>query len=185
MKKSSQCPVSLPVRLLLKIINLPAMVKGVKFGDNSFFAPPYDFLRSQMKNIKLDNNVLIDKHAWLQTLDNGQIKIGSNTKIGRNFHASSRKKIIIGEGCLISYNVSIHDQSHTYKKDHSPNELELSLGKELTIGKNCFIGAKVTFLEGSGVGDNCVVGANSVVTKKFPHNVVITGVPAKIIKEIR
>ena len=38
-------------------------------------------------------------------------------------------------------------------------------------------------MDGAELGDGCVVGANSVVTKKFPSNVVIAGVPARIIKE--
>ena len=37
-------------------------------------------------------------------------------------------------------------------------------------------------MDGSELGDGCVVGANSVVTKKFPENAVIAGIPAKVIK---
>lgn len=176
--------ISFPLRALLSFVNLPAKIKGVKFGKNSFFAPGYDFLRSQMKNIILDDDVLIDKHAWLQTLGNGKIYIGKDTKIGRNFYASASSFIEIGKGCLFSYNISIHDQSHICNKEISPNRLSMTAGHPLKIGNNCFIGEKAVFLEGSGVGDNCIVGASSVVTKIFPNNCIIAGVPAKIIRKI-
>ena len=47
-----------------------------------------------------------------------------------------------------------------------------------------WVGSKVTFLDGSEVGNNSVVAAGAVVNGKFPPNVVIGGVPAKVIKEI-
>ena len=50
------------------------------------------------------------------------------------------------------------------------------------IGSNCWIGAKATILDGVHIGDGCIVAAGAVVTKSFPDNVIIGGVPAKIIK---
>ena len=50
------------------------------------------------------------------------------------------------------------------------------------IGCNCWIGAKVTILDGTEIGNGCVVAAGAVVTGKFPDNVIIGGIPAKILK---
>ena len=47
-----------------------------------------------------------------------------------------------------------------------------------------WIGAKATFLDGSTIGNNCVVAAGAVVNGIFPDNTVVGGVPAKIIKTI-
>ena len=52
------------------------------------------------------------------------------------------------------------------------------------IGNNVWIGAHATILAGVTIGDNAVVAAGAVVTKDVPVNVVVGGVPAKIIKTI-
>ena len=54
----------------------------------------------------------------------------------------------------------------------------------IKIGNNVWIGAKATFLDGSVVGNNSIVAAGAVVRGIFPDNVIIGGVPAKIIKKI-
>ncbi|MBK9400940.1 MAG: hypothetical protein IPN36_08800 [Bacteroidetes bacterium] len=52
------------------------------------------------------------------------------------------------------------------------------------IGRKCWLGNGVVITAGVTLGDNVVVGANAVVTKSFPSNVVIGGVPARILKEV-
>ena len=55
---------------------------------------------------------------------------------------------------------------------------------EVKIGKNVWVGNNVTILKNSEIGDNSIVAAGSIVNKKFPPNVVIGGIPAKIIKSL-
>lgn len=86
--------------------------------------------------------------------------------------------LTIGEGTLWAFNVCIQTGNHGLM---NRNEYTYA---SVTIGKNCWLGNSVTILPGVSLGDNVTVGANSVVTKSFPSNVVIAGVPAKIIKEL-
>lgn len=51
----------------------------------------------------------------------------------------------------------------------------------IVVGNNCFIGCRSLMLPGAQLGNNCVVAAGAVVTKAFPDNVVVGGVPAKIL----
>lgn len=51
-----------------------------------------------------------------------------------------------------------------------------------TIGNNCFIAPGAKIIGEITIGDDCIIGANAVVTKDVPNNVTVGGVPAKIIK---
>jgi acetyltransferase-like isoleucine patch superfamily enzyme len=54
----------------------------------------------------------------------------------------------------------------------------------IIIGKNCWIGNNTTILKNSKIGDNSIVAVGAVVSGVFPENVIIGGVPAKIIKNL-
>jgi acetyltransferase-like isoleucine patch superfamily enzyme len=84
----------------------------------------------------------------------------------------------VGSGTIWAHNICIQTGNHV------PGKLNQYKVNSIKIGRNCWIGNGAAILAGVTLGDNVVVGANSVVTKSFPNNVVIAGVPAKIIKEI-
>lgn len=84
----------------------------------------------------------------------------------------------IGEGTLIASNVAIQTGNHQLI-DREQYDL-----KSVKIGKNCWLGFGSVILPGVELGDNVTVGANAVVTKSFPNNVVIAGCPAKIVKHL-
>ncbi len=56
--------------------------------------------------------------------------------------------------------------------------------KPVLIGDNVFIGYSVTILKGVQIGNNSIIGANSVVTKSIPANVMAAGNPCKVIKSL-
>ena len=175
-------------KIIASIISLPAIIKGMRFGKNSFIGPGYD-LRPKLKGIILGNDVLIGKHAWLDisryTL-NAKIIIKNGTQIGRNAMISAAKKITIGEKCLIAYNVSLLDHDHNIlDPDISPLDGGITEPREIIIGDQCFIGAHSFILKGVRLGRHCVVGANSVVTESFPDYSVVAGNPAKLIRKLK
>jgi acetyltransferase-like isoleucine patch superfamily enzyme len=90
----------------------------------------------------------------------------------------SDTELIIGEDTIWSTNVCIQTGNHDLINRNIYHK------SSVKIGKNCWIGTSVTILAGVQLGDNVTVGANSVVTKSFPSNCVIAGVPAKIIKQM-
>ena len=146
------------------IISLPARLKGMKFGKDSFIGPGYD-LDPILRGVVLGDNVVIGRRAWLDIskyTKGGQIIIGDGTQIGRNVVISACKKVIIGRKCLISYNVSIMDHDHNVlNPDIPPLEGGITEGKEIVIEDECFIGAHSFILKGVRLGKHCVVGANS------------------------
>lgn len=76
----------------------------------------------------------------------------------------------IGSNCVIRQQVTIAQKGQ---------------GNAATIGDNVVIGAGAKIIGDVIIGNNVTIGANAVVTKSFPDNCVIAGVPAKIIKEIK
>lgn len=84
--------------------------------------------------------------------------------------------IVIGNGVSIGKNVTIF-QNVTLGRGDSKIE------KYPSIGNGTVIYAGAVIIGDVQIGDNCIIGANSVVTKSMPNNVVIAGVPAKIISK--
>ena len=89
--------------------------------------------------------------------------------------------IEIGDDVVAGQFIRFHSENHNYNDSTKLIREQGVSHKGIKIGNNCWIGAGVVFLDGAELGDGCVVGANAVVTKKFHDNVVIAGIPAKIV----
>lgn len=114
--------------------------------------------------------------------DIGQyIHLGDNVGIGAYSMLGGAGGLSIGNDCIIGQYFSCHPENHNYDVQHVPIRLQGVSRKGISIGPNCWIGAKVTVLDGVTIGEGCVVAAGAVVTKDFPANSIIGGVPAKVI----
>ena len=110
------------------------------------------------------------------------IKIGDNVSTNNNLFFCSANYIEIGSNSLIGLNVVIMD--HEAHGIHPKDRMKLGPIGEVIIGKNVWIGNNVTILKDSKIGDNSIVALGSVVSGIFPSNVIIGGIPAKIIRKI-
>ena len=91
--------------------------------------------------------------------------------------------LIIGDGCVLSEYVYITDNGHGLSPHAGLIMKQKLFSKgEVRIGPHCFIGYRACILPGVQLGEHCVVGANSVVTKSFPGYSMVAGIPAKLIK---
>ena len=95
---------------------------------------------------------------------------------GCYFGIANGSTLEIGDGTIWAWNINVQTSNHDFKDRTKHN------ASSIKIGKNCWLAGNVTILPGVELGENVTVGANSVVTKSFPSNVVIAGVPAKIIR---
>jgi acetyltransferase-like isoleucine patch superfamily enzyme len=114
---------------------------------------------------------------------NGHLIIDDNLYIGHGSTIACSEKIFIGKDTMIADFVTIRDMNHK----RSPEPPFCLSGEEtapIRIGHNCWIGSKVTIVAGAIIGDNVTVGANAVVTGTFGSQLVIGGVPARVLKEI-
>jgi maltose O-acetyltransferase len=113
---------------------------------------------------------------------------GVNIHVGENFFANFDCVILdcaevrIGKNCLIAPQVGI------YTATHPLDPVQRSSGRELaapiTIGDDCWIGGHATINPGVTLGNNVVVAAGAVVTRSFGDNVVLAGVPARVIRTL-
>ena len=103
------------------------------------------------------------------------------------FDSADYSAITIRTGATISREVLflVHDYSvHTPMVNAGwipPERKTAHFIKPITVGKDSFVGARVTLLPGTEIGENCIIGAGSVVKGKIPNNSIVIGNPAKII----
>lgn len=137
---------------------------------------------TKFRKIKKSKNVRIGKKTEVMRPEN--IEIGTNSSINSaSLIAGNNSKIIIGDNCLISYNVHIRTRTHNYERK---DVLILEQGEKensITIGNDVWIGYGVQIMPGVNIGDGAVVGAGAIVTKDIEPYTVVAGIPAKVIKE--
>jgi acetyltransferase-like isoleucine patch superfamily enzyme len=107
--------------------------------------------------------------------------IGDHTHLGENVHLRGGGKLTIGKWCQIANNTIILTGSH---KIDGGLYYGRNIFANVEIADNVWIGANAIILAGVKIGKNSVIGAGAVVTEDVPANVIVAGVPARIIKTI-
>lgn len=124
--------------------------------------------------------------AYGTSVDKPIIKIGNNVVINFDSQITAINSVIIGDDVLTGSRVFISDHSHGRIDSEelliAPINRELYSKGPVHIGNRVWIGSNVAILPGVTIGDNCIIGVNSVVTKSFPANCVIAGNPAELLK---
>lgn len=111
---------------------------------------------------------------------------GKNTTFGKNvfINAGCRFQdqggLTIGDGCQIGHNVVIATLNH----DFHPDRRESIIPQPVVLERNVWVGSNSTILPGVTVGENAVIAAGAVVSKDVPANVIVGGVPAKVIRSL-
>lgn len=131
-------------------------------------------------NVIIGRNTRIECTGGLQNIGKG-IKIGNRSTFGSDCYFGAAGGIEIGEDVIAGQYIRFHSENHNFNDLDTLIKEQGVTHKGIKIGNNCWIGSGVVFLDGSEIGDGCVVGANAVVTKTFSDNVIICGNPAKIL----
>lgn len=113
---------------------------------------------------------------------NAIIKIGDNVTTNNNVFICAANYIEVGDHTLIGQYVTMMD-FEAHGVDPSMRRQLGEIGK-IVIGKNVWIGNNIVILKNTFIGDNTIVAAGAVVSGIFPSNVIIGGVPAKIIRSL-
>lgn len=174
---------------------------GYKLGSFSMGANVYI---DNPENVIFESGVNIDPNVQFLTGNNGRIKLGEKStvktgviircfggqiEIGKDCSLNpyciiyGNAGVKIGNDVRMAANSQIYASSHIYDDINMPIRTQGISKKGVVINDNVWLGANVIILDGVTIGSGTIVAAGSVVTKSMPENVIIGGVPAKIIKE--
>ena len=122
---------------------------------------------SSKNNLHLGENISTNNACF--NISSGDIFVGDNTIFGHDVMVvTGQHRFHKGKLCRL------------YKKSISTHEVPKS-GNDIKIGPGCFIGSRAILIKNVVLGSDCLVAAGSVVTKSFPDNSVIAGVPARCV----
>lgn len=179
------------------------------FRRNSPFVGSGVIVRCRSR-IRMGEGVTIDDNSLIDALSSGGVQIGRRSTLGRNSRIECSGSIrdigegfvagdnvglgtdcfygaaggiVIGSDTIVGNSVSFHSENHVSRRsDVAIREQGVSrLG--ISVGRDCWIGAKVTFLDGARLGDGCIVAAGAVLTSGFyPGGFIYGGIPARPIR---
>lgn len=117
------------------------------------------------------------------------IEIGENVQINDYVHIGAVGSIKIGNNVLLASKIYISDHNHgSYDSQVSDHPLSMPIDrlpicKPVIIEDNVWLGESVCVLPGVTIGEGCVIGALSVVTKSIPAYSIAVGSPARVVKQ--
>jgi acetyltransferase-like isoleucine patch superfamily enzyme len=131
--------------------------------------------------------VHLGRWSWVGTgskirCHEGEVHIGAKTVIGQECTISAYQHVSIGRECIVADRVMLIDFDHGMVEVDRPIRVQGIYKRDVRVGHNVWVGYGACFLRGVTVGDNSVVGTNTVVTKDVPENAVVGGIPARVLR---
>jgi acetyltransferase-like isoleucine patch superfamily enzyme len=140
----------------------------------------YKLLFNIGKNVRINNGLYINREHKKMT---GFVKIGNNVRFGGSIHLDYTGFLTIKDGAVFADGVKVlthHRDLEEYAKGNDVN-----IQTSLVIEEKAYIGTNVIILSSCNyIGKNSRIGAGAVVTKDVPDNVLVGGIPAKVIKQL-
>ena len=148
---------------------------------------PVFFGRNLELQIKRGATIRFGRFAWIGDgtkirCHEGAVEIGAKTVMGQECTISAYEHVRIGEQCVVADRAMFIDFDHGVVEVERPIRLQGIYMRDVEVGSNVWIGYGACVLRGARVGDNSVIGTNSVVTRDVPANAVVGGVPAKVLR---
>lgn len=205
-KSEKKTPVKVHIKGKLDEIDFGPEVKtfitgnvGVLFGDWKVLQPVLEANRDKIDDFVIENDrrnsaiPLLDMKNIQARIEPGAI-IRENVEIGKNavimMGAMINIGAVIGEGTMIDMNAVVGGRGTIGKNCHIgagaviAGVIEPPSATPVIIEDDVVIGANAVILEGVRVGKGSVVAAGAIVVEDVPENVVVAGVPARVIKKI-
>ncbi len=132
-------------------------------------------------NLSMGKGCVVGSFSKIKASE-GPLNLGRRCGIGTGcFIASGKSGIEIGDNFVCGPNTVISASNYVYSEIGVDIRDQGTTSRGIRIGKNVWIGAGTIVLDGTVLGDNCIVVAGSLVNRRFADNVIIQGNPAKIL----
>ena len=125
-----------------------------------------------------------DCSFWMEG-NNVQITIGRHTTFTNSVHVNAQEdnmKIEIGEDCMFSNHIIVRTSDSHAIYSNVTNK-RINPAKSIKIGNHVWIAPGSEIMKGVVVGDGCIIGSQTMLTKDIPANSLVVGRPAKVVKE--
>ena len=134
-----------------------------------------------------DAKLYLGRWSWVGNdckirVHEGEARIGAKTVLGQECTISAFQHVSIGRECIVADRVMFIDFDHGVVEVERPIRLQGIYKRDVRVGHNVWIGYGAAILRGATVGDNCVLGTYTVVTKDVPDNAVAVGQPARVVR---
>lgn len=175
-------PVFVGRRAQIKCVSRLSIAGFASFGDDIYV----DALSRDGvvlgRGFSLGRGASIECTGSLKRLGKG-LTVGDNVGIGSGSFLGCAGGIEIGSDTIIGNMVTMHAENHVFEDGGVPVRLQGVTHQGIQIGRNCWLGAKATILDGARIGNDCVVAAGAVVREGvYPSGSVLAGVPAQQVR---
>jgi len=166
-------------------------IKGARYieiGEFSYFNSNI-YLHGTKKYIKIGRNNYFSYGCVINVLnftelENSFIEIGDSCYFGEYSILRGQGGLKIGNNVLVSPYTAFYPNSHIFKNKNIPFNKQGTINKGITVGDNVWIGSHSIILDGSDIGNNCIIGAGSVVKGKIPNDTMYFNKKDDVIKKM-
>jgi acetyltransferase-like isoleucine patch superfamily enzyme len=135
--------------------------------------------------LEIGANTLLEPGVWITAPAPARIRIGSGTFLNLGVMVAALSLVEIGDHCMLANGCFVTDADHRVDDLSRPITWQgFTTSGPTRVGDNVWCGANVVVTSGVTIGERCVVGANSVVTRDLPPYSVAAGAPARVIREL-